>query len=171
MSYEAQRAWSDRFIPTMKKIIGPHLLESSPFEIDTQQAADLVVMRAKNLTVACRVRRHNYLASYGDQFTIRYAIDSGRQTEHSKIINGWADWMFYAFTFENEYRLDFAKWTLIDLSAFRAHLILNHKRQHIKAEKKWNGDGSQLIAYRISSFQGDPQLVVAQSEGVLVETI
>lgn len=167
VSYEVEMAWADRFLPTMKRIIGPHLLEPSPFEIDTKQAADLVVLRARNITIACRVRRLRYLAAFGDQFTIRYALESGYETEHSKIIKGWADWMFYAFAAsDSDYRIDFAKWTLLDLSAFRAHLIIDHKRQHVKAEKKWNNDGTALIAYRISSFSGDPSLVIAQSDRI-----
>ena len=43
MGYELDRSWSDRFIPAMRQIIGPHLLEPSSFDVDTKQATDLVM--------------------------------------------------------------------------------------------------------------------------------
>ena len=95
MSYSADRRWSDAFIPAIKQIVGPLLLEESSFEVDTQQAADLVVMNARDTTIACRVRRGGYADRYGYEFTIRAKRDTGAKTELEKIIDGFGDWMFY----------------------------------------------------------------------------
>ena len=43
--YQEDREWSDLFIPRIKELVGPHLLSISSFEEDTEQAADLVVLR------------------------------------------------------------------------------------------------------------------------------
>lgn len=69
MGYESDRAWSDQFIPAMRQIIGPFLLEPSSFEVDTKQASDLVVLRARDQMVACRVRRQGYAERYPYEFT------------------------------------------------------------------------------------------------------
>jgi hypothetical protein len=55
-AYRRDRAWSDAFIPAIKKIVGPYLLEPSSFEIDAQQATDLIVLLARDLRIAARVR-------------------------------------------------------------------------------------------------------------------
>lgn len=57
MSYTDDRAWSDRYLPIMRQLIGPHLLMPSPLEVDAKQAADLIVLRGRDMTIACRVRR------------------------------------------------------------------------------------------------------------------
>ena len=40
MSYAEDRAWSDRYLPIMRQLIGPHLLMPSPLEVDAKQAAE-----------------------------------------------------------------------------------------------------------------------------------
>ena len=67
----------------------------TPDEIDQKQAADLMVLTAGNVKIACRLRRRGYVEKYRYEFTIRALRDSGAETELSKITNGWGDWMFY----------------------------------------------------------------------------
>jgi hypothetical protein len=55
MSYLHDREWSDPYIPAIKAIVGQYLLVESPIEVDQRQAADLIVLNARNLTIACRV--------------------------------------------------------------------------------------------------------------------
>ena len=100
--YQEDREWSDLFIPRIKELVGPHLLSISSFEEDTEQAADLVVLRGRNQTVACRVRRYGYADNYGYQFTVRSARESGAQTELAKIVNGWGDLFFYGHSTADE---------------------------------------------------------------------
>lgn len=38
--YREDRAWSDKFIPAMKQIIGPFLLEPSSFDLDSNDGFD-----------------------------------------------------------------------------------------------------------------------------------
>ena len=85
MGYNSNREWSDRYIPTIKKIVGAYLLEESPEIIDMKEASDLVLVRAKNMMVACRLRRPGYL-NYIHEFTIRSQVSGGGTTEFEKIV-------------------------------------------------------------------------------------
>lgn len=161
--YSADRQWSDKYIPEIKKVVGPHLLAESPVEVDQKQAADLIVMRARDLAIACRVRRHGFLDRYGWQFTIRSLRDSGAETEMSKIVNGWGDWMFYAHAAPGD-QVAFARWLLIDLSHFRAHLMRNPKS--LTCGRTANGDGTWFSWFDVRSFPPYPALLVASSEPV-----
>jgi hypothetical protein len=52
MKYAEDRQWSDRFIPEIKRIVGPYLLTTTPDEIDCSQAADLMVFTARDMRLA-----------------------------------------------------------------------------------------------------------------------
>lgn len=159
MSYQEDRVWSDRFIPCIKRLVGPHLLEPSSFEVDTKQAADLVVLTAKNMTIACRVRRHGYADKYRYEFTVRSARDSGARTELEKLTDGWGDWMFYGHAAQSSPIVE--RWWLIDLSAWRAALIRD-PGSVVKGNKS-NGDGTHFVYFDVRSFKdsGKPLLVAA----------
>lgn len=166
MSYKTDRSWSDQFIPTMRQIIGPHLLEPSSVELDTTQAADLVVFRARNVTIACRVRRHGYADRYPFQFTIRSARDSGARTELEKFTDGWGDWMFYGHAAEGGPTIE--RWWLLDLAAWRAALIRD--RRALRPEVRSNGDGTHFVAFDIRNFKpsvGCKPLVIAASHPLM----
>ncbi len=171
-SYNKDRRWSDRFIPEIKRIVGPYLLEESSFEVDTQQASDLVVMRANGLTVACRVRRPEYYR-YRYDFTIRSMRDSGAETEQVKIYKGWADWMFYGHAVPECDAVEspgFRGWMLLNLNSYRFQMIAY--REKIAKEHKGNRDGTYFNVYDIRSFNLNlnPPLVIA-SEGIFTESI
>ena len=160
--YNKDRVWSDRFIPEICRIVGPLLLVPSSLEVDCHEAADLVVLRGRDMTLACRVRRPGFLR-YKGEFTIRAKRDSGAKTELEKITEGWGDWMFYAHA--SEEGVSFTCWHLLDLAAWRAHLIRDRRdREKIKWGLTDNGDGTHFAWFRIVSFVGDPPLVIAQSE-------
>lgn len=149
MGYESDRRWSDAFIPAIKKIVGPLLLEESSFKVDTQQAADLVVLNARDKTIACRVRRAGYADRYGYEFTIRAKRDSGAKTELEKLVDGFGDWMFYGHADENG--VDVCRWMVISLPAWRAAII--RKQAHCK--KQSNGDGTHFVAFDIRDLPVD----------------
>jgi hypothetical protein len=160
--YRRQRRWSDQFIPAIKRIVGPYLLEESSFEVDTKQAADLVVVRAKNLTIAARIRRANYYQNrnYRYQFTVR-SFNNGHKTELQKITDGWGDWMLYGFAAsDDENETEIAHWRLLDLDVFRASCI----RKTYTVRRGDNGDGTAFVAFDIPSFPSD--LVIATSEDI-----
>ena len=159
MGYAEDRRWSDRFLPEIKEIIGPHLLTESLFEMDTKMATDLIVLRAKNIDIACRIRRPGYSERYPNQFTIRSSRDSGVKTELEKIINGFGDWMFYGHSDHKEIQVGL--WYLIDLSAWRAHMIKNE--EFIKKGVKSNGDGTKFCWFDLNSFPSNPPILIDSS--------
>jgi len=158
--YVADRTWSDQYIPHMKKIIGPYLLEESSFEVDTTKASDLVVLQAASVMIACRVRRAGYADRYPNQFTLRYMRDSGAETEYSKIVSGWATWMFYGHAGQEPGVI--GRWMLINLNHFRAHLIGTETRKRIVFGDMPNGDGTHFRWFDSKSFVGKPELLIAE---------
>lgn len=141
------KRWSDRFLPEIKSALGLHLIGEPPVEEDAERNTDLMVLRMDAVRVGCRIRRHNYLARYGDGFTIRAGRPSGVKTELTKIIEGWGDYFFYGFSDAQERRL--AKWTLADLKVFRLWInreILRTGR--MPGDRRANHDGSsELIGF------------------------
>ncbi len=170
MSYATDRQESDLYIPEIKRIVGPYLLVPSPLEVDQKQAADLVVLTGRDVTIACRTRRPGFLERYRNEFTIRSARDSGAKTELAKIIDGWGDWFFYGHQAHGRQR-SFAQWFLIDLSAFRAHLIKDGYRENraIRTGKVPNGDGTYFRWFDVTSFPADPPLLIASDTAGWVE--
>ena len=140
--YEKSRVWSDRFIPEIRQIVGPHLLEVAPLEVDTQEATDLIVFKARDLRVAARVRKHGLQGDFLWQFTMRSKVRSGSKTELEKIIDGWGDLMLYAHAAKDENSIE--RWFLIDLAAWRAQRIMDslHDDRRIVRGDKENGDGT-----------------------------
>jgi hypothetical protein len=166
MGYDERRSWADRYISAIKSIVGPRLLVPAPMELDMKQATDLLVFCARDVRIACRIRRYSYVFEYGDEFTLRCQLDSGVQTEEEKILQGWGDWMFYGFTEEDPELQNFCRWFLIDLAAFREHL---RRRPEIRTivSRMSNGDGTHFHCYKIASFIGQPKLLIAQQELIL----
>lgn len=162
MAYKENREWSDQFIPQIKQIVGPYLLEKSSFEVDTQQAADLVVITARSLTIACRVRKPGYYEKWSNEFTIR-SRNNGHRTELQKITDGWGDWMFYGHATSGLITPDntIHAWMLINLNAFRAQLIRN--RRQLRKGQKVNEppDGTYFTWFDITSFADNPALIIA----------
>lgn len=151
MSYSSDRRWSDAFIPAIKKIVGPLLLEESSFEVDTQQAADLVILNARDKTIAARVRRAGYADRYPYEFTVRSKRDNGARTELEKMVDGFGDWMFYGHAHEDG--MNVSRWMVINLASWRAALI----RKQAPYQKQSNGDGTHFVAFDIRAL---PQSVL-----------
>ncbi len=159
--YDINRQWSDRFLPHIKQIVGGYLLEAAPDPIDWHQATDLLMLDARDMRIAARVRRPGYATQYPHQFTIRSRLPSGAQTELSKIVNGKGDWLFYGHANASQTAIE--SWYLIDLNAFRAALI-RQGAQGLTWGNKCNPDGTRFTWFDIRSFPADPPLVVAKSE-------
>jgi hypothetical protein len=156
--------WQSSFCPSIKRIVGPHLLEPSPLELDLHEATDLLVLRARDMRIGCRIRRAGYAERYPWDFTLRSLRDSGATTELAKIVDGWGDWFFYGheerFAFE-DWAID--RWFLIDLHAWRAQVI--RKRININAHIP-NGDGTFFVAFDLREFDESPPICVASSHKV-----
>jgi hypothetical protein len=145
MSYRSDRAWSDRFIPAIKRIVGPHLLEPSSLEVDTQQAADLTVLTGRNLTIAARVRRHRYAERWPYEFTMRAERTSGARTELQKVIDRWGDWFLYGHAI-NDTDPEIGRWMIVDLHSFRSSYARRIIAPGTSGMRK-NPDGKTSFAY------------------------
>lgn len=161
--YLRNRHWSDQFLPDIKRIVGAHLLETAPDPLDQLHATDLLMLDARDMRIAARVRRPGYAQRFPHQFTIRSRVASGAQTELSKIVNGKGDWMFYGHS--NAAQTAVENWWLIDLRAFRAALIRHgNDGGSIVMGDQANPDGTWFKWFDIRSFPDDPPLVVARSK-------
>jgi len=151
MSYSSERRnFSDQFIPHMKQIIGPHLIEPASFKLDTEQATDLVIFRARDLRIAARVRTPQYRKRYPYQFTIR-SVSHGNKTEMHKIKEGWGDLMFYGFASDD--LTDVPLWYLINLDNFRADLWF--LESSLKKGHQPNGDGTEFDWFDVRTLSPD----------------
>lgn len=167
MGYREDRKWSDVYIPEIKRIVGPYLLQPSSFEIDTREAADLILMKVRGLTIACRVRRPGYSDRYIDEFTIRSSRDNGTQTELDKILEGFGDWLFYGHA-RDGLPPSFARWMIIDLAHWRYHMVKNQvviKERGGMGEKS-NGDGTNFSWYNIRLFPTQPSILIAEKNEI-----
>lgn len=160
MGYQTDKDWSDSKIEAVKTIVGPHLLRTSTFFEDTKQAADLLVLRAGGITVACRSRRSRYAGQFPDQFTIRTFRPSGAKTEYQKILEGWGDWFFYGH--DGDSNAGFDPWWLIDLNCFRCQVKTGKVTP--REEKLNPRDGTKFFAFWLRDFKPVPPLLVAQSQ-------
>jgi hypothetical protein len=139
-NYETNRQWSDRFIPSIKTILGPLLITEASFGEDASRATDLVVFELKSVRIACRVRKYHYAAKYGHEFTVRSHLESGSDTELFKILSGWGDFMLYGFCDPAEQHVQY--YSLIDLQIFR-EWYMNEMRS-----------GSMYVGTPRSNFDG-----------------
>lgn len=155
MSYDKDFSWQYEFLPLIREVVGPHLLRVGTFEEDTQRCGDLMVLEASGLTVAARIRRHQYM-DYANEFTVRFRRDTGTATEYEKLCKGFGDWLFYGITTPPP-EMDFQHWTILDLGVWRTE----HREPWVKSGLKANGDGTHFHWYNIESFRGP--LVVASS--------
>lgn len=176
MSWRADKAWSDRFIPTITAILGQTVFRVAPEIEDQRRNSDLLVLRANEIRVACRVRRFRNIERYEEEFTLRRSRASGVETELSKVLSGWGDFMLYAFANGPEDGL--ACWKIGDLSVFRRWMAWNLERapgfvpeDFGQVKDNWDG-GSTFVAYnweQIDNETGD--FVVAAGEGAVVTNL
>ena len=163
--------WQLKFLDPIKLIVGPLLLEPAPFEIDAKEATDLLVLTARDMRIACRVRRVGYADRYPWEFTLRSKRDTGAKTELSKVVEGWGDWLFYGHAKQDDLPT-LARWFLIDLHAWRAHMIRDGQRKQagqagrIKQGQKPNNDGTYFVWFDLRSFPDSPPILVSSSHPI-----
>jgi hypothetical protein len=161
MSFRADYEWQLQFLPAIKNIVGPLLVEPAPLDLDTKEATDMLILMARDMRVACRIRRSGYAERYPWEFTIRSKRDSGARTELEKVIGGWGDWMFYAHAQHDQLPM-LSRWFVIDLSAWRAQAI-NTRNKAGRPTKKSNGDGTHFVAFDLRYFRARPPILIASS--------
>lgn len=135
-SYAARRQWSDSHLEAVRCALGKKFFAVSSFKQDTQLGIDLYIPELK---LAVRVRQLKY-NTYKD-FTVRTS-GGGKRSEYAKLLdkNAEVDFIFYGYAFDDK---QLAAGYLIDLSAFRASLIL----KEVKPQFKRNRDGSHFVAF------------------------
>lgn len=103
MSFDSNFKWQMQHVPKVAAILGelPNRLFTqarvAPREADIKRNTDLMILPYGGKDVALRLRRPGkaYFDRYGLQFTIRSKLDSGAETELSKLKRGLGDWFFY----------------------------------------------------------------------------
>lgn len=162
MGWEADKRWSNKFLPEIKSILGQLLLVEPSVEEDQERNTDLIVIKMETIRIACRVRRYDVYEKeeYRKQFTIRIGRPSGIKTELTKIIEGWGDYNFYGISDKEEKRL--IHWILGNLNAFR----IWHQRECLKNGKppgieKSNHDGSS--EFRAYNYEEIDNFLIAHS--------
>jgi len=162
MSYAENREWSDQYLPSVRGLVGPLLLVPAPVERDVSEATDLIVLRARDMTIAVRLRRPGYAGRYPGQFTIRAKLPSGTKTELAKIVEGWGDWLFYGHA---DGHIGISEWVLIDLHHLRAAWIrkpsLLHTPDDAASGKRSNADGTVFMWFNANLLPAN--VVVASS--------
>lgn len=153
-SVERDFDWQRHLIPEIKRVLANYLIVEADAKEDMEHNTDLIVLRLDTIRVACRLRRSEYLAKYGDEFTIRTSRPSGADTELTKMLGGWGDYIFYGFASPTGDTI--AAWMLGDLKVFR----LWHHRELWAGRRpgieKPNRDGSsEFRAYNINQLPAD----------------
>lgn len=163
MSWQSDKTWADAYMPAVRAIVGPRLLVDAPLERDQKEATDLIVLRARDMTIGVRMRRPGYAGRYPGQFTIRAHRDSGAETELKKIVNGWGDWLFYGHAGDNA---QIPEWLLVDLHALRAAWIrrpaILHTPDGGSSGKRSNGDGTHFYWFDVDHLPSD--VLIGRSE-------
>lgn len=116
-------AWSDTFLPDVKRVLGQCAIHLVEVEIATPQqdlteATDMVATIKGFKTVAVRLRRATHMQR---DLTIRTWRSSGAQTELDKIKRGYGHLYLYGWTLEHQ----ISEWMLVDLARLRSSGLLN----------------------------------------------
>ena len=159
--WESDKAWTDFFLPEIKQILSeylaPRLFCASPIEEDREHNSDLIVLRMEPVRIACRIRKNEFLAKFGGQFTIRSIRMSGQETELAKILKGWGDYLFYGFADIENCFLE--AWHICDLRVFRLEfhrLSLARPKGHWPPKEIPNTDGSSsFIPFSLADFPNE----------------
>lgn len=146
--------WADRFIPHVQVILSSLLSPAAPLTQDREEATDFLVFQTTSAKVACRIRRYpktlRLFEIMRNEVTLR-AVRPGRETELDKVLQGHADFLFYAISDPAEE--DFASWTLCNLSVFRD---LVRRTERIPGQLRWNRDGSSaFVVIPLSSMPAE----------------
>ena len=163
MIWQADKAWSDRFIPEIKSILGTVLIDAAEADDDVMRNTDLITLTMRGgLRIACRVRKHRYLATYADEFTIRCSRPGGTETEIDKLLAGWGDYLFYGFANADETAL--AGWFVGDLQVFRDWFASYRRSFHDwPGDMRRNHDGSsKFLVFDIHEV--DSRFVLARKQ-------
>jgi hypothetical protein len=121
MTYKRDRDFSDRHIPTLKSIVGHHVVNVASEYIDHKEAGDLVILRHADLTVGARVRREEH-KRWITEFTLRFKRTNGIKTELEKVMEGFMGLFIYGF---DDILYNVMPWIILNMDVFRATIERN----------------------------------------------
>jgi hypothetical protein len=133
--------WGRQYIGGIKRVLSNYTFDEAPEEFDTGEATDLMILKARDIRIACRMRKPAYLVKYGNEFTIRTGRPTGTKTELAKILEGFGDRFFYGFAHPTGVAI--ARWCLLDLDMFRR----DYDDLSCFAARRRNGDGTTFLAF------------------------
>tara|TARA_R110002073_G_scaffold307249_1_gene476881 strand:+ start:231 stop:740 length:510 start_codon:yes stop_codon:yes gene_type:complete len=158
-NFNQQMSWQDKYIPLVSQKLGQVFMVRSSFEVDTQNATDLVMLRAGTMNFAVRLRKFdNYGSRYLQQFTIRAKTRHNNKTEIHKILEGNADYGFYGWVCEKNKKIE--HWTIFDLDIFRQEV---NKETLDNKHLIMNPDGTGFYAFYFNEFPSN--LIIETSIG------
>jgi len=163
-NYGIHRAWADKFMPIVRKLIGYHLIIDAPKEEDEFHNTDLMTITQGSVRIGVRLRRFDQYEKFKDGFTIRSKRESGNKTELEKIIEGWGDYFFYGFV--NKEETSFIDWYLLDLKVFRSILSRWYKNGKKLNEIPMNGEAA-FLGLKLSDFPDT--LIVGRKNEIKIE--
>lgn len=164
MKYASDRAWSDRFIPQFKAVVGSMLnVHEASFRQDTAEATDMVFSSPQG-KIALRVRRACHFDRHSNDFTIRWCRPSGVPTEFDKIMSGAGpDLCLYGFSSDDE-RGILGPWTLFDVRVFRKMISRPPAPTYRTLRTR---TGEDFLVYNfLDCLAHDPAFVVARGCGL-----
>lgn len=169
MSWQDDKGRSDRYtshiIQLLSASVAPLVIGESPVVEDQDRNTDLLVLRMRDVRIACRVRDVSYLPEYRDEFTMRSRRPSGAKTELRKVLSGWGDYIFYGFG-SLDGPLEMPRYGIGDLSVFRIwfHEYTVRNRGRCPGVERMNRDGSS--AFRAFKWRDlPPEFVIDEYAG------
>jgi len=156
-----RRNYGDAHLGTCKAILSgifgcdPEQIAVADFQLDTQEATDLVV--PGDIRISVRVRKPEQIENHFGQFTIR--TSKGRDgSEWEKIRAGKVRYMIYGF---GDGAGGLLYWWLIDLKVVVAN---SHTWECCNIPQQIKSGEAEFLAFNISGFPSFPPVVVASSE-------
>ncbi len=146
--YDKNIYLENRFAGQIKQILGLHFIRQDVYA-DRHEGTDFLTMTISPFKVGCRLRRYNYYIKkgYSNQFTIRWFLPSGNDTEIHKIRKGLVDYIIYGFVDKKEENI--IQYFIGDLGIFR-----NCKPEPFGIYENRPPD-SHLAAFLIGSLPAD----------------
>lgn len=161
MTYDTDRQWSDQYVPAIRAIVGPLLIQPASLLVDRNEATDLMLLHARDMRIAARVRRPGFADRYPDDFTLRAQRPNDVPTEFFKVLSGFGDWFFYGHAAYGSGR-QIKRWLIVDLDVWR--VAIRRRGWERYGEVRQAADGVKFIAFDARKFTRDGyDIVVDQS--------
>ena len=163
--------WQRAFIPQVRNIVGPELLEEAPMDEDQKRCTDLMVFKMKDQRIASRLRTPGY--AKGDWYyevTVTCRRETGGPCEYPKLKEGWGDLFFYGHTTNmSAAKGVITPWWLVRLDRWRQYDALHPNLPELGPNKDAEGRRCWFKAYDVRKLVAEyPDALHASSEPLRV---